>query len=747
MGTTLHSLIHLTRAGVSLIVATSASGVPVTLYWGRALGPLNQAELRNWAILRSRGVSHSAFDTATYCTLVPETDRGFTGRAGVELARAGVQLAVHPETWNIEVCDQPGSSAQLVAHGTDLEHNLLITFELVLEESGLVRARTSVANRGDDTLAVGAVRTSLPVGAEATQLLDLTGRWSKERTPQRHNFVQGCFERRSAHGRTGHDATLFLLAGTPGFTFGTGHVWAVHTAWSGNHLTYAERTPEGDSRLGGGELLQWGEVQLKANEVYRSPWLWAAYSESGMDNVSAQAHTQIRTESGRPKRQPKVVANTWEAVYFHHNLDRLKLLADKAAKVGVERFVLDDGWFLGRRNDRAGLGDWVVDPNVWPQGLHPLIEHVQSRGMEFGLWVEPETVNLDSELARAHPDWIIQDRGSTPAPWRHEHVLDLQQPGAYNQVLGQLHALLDEYPIKYLKWDHNRDVVAALHDGRGAIHGQTLAAYRLFDELRAAYPGLEIESCASGGGRIDAAVLAHTDRVWASDTIDALERQHLQRWTSLLVPPELLGSHIGAAQAHTTMRSHSLTFRAATALLFSFGIEWDLTALADSELEHVRCWVSLHKEVRECFAGGQTVRPDHADPAVLVQGVVSRDQSTAWFVVATVAATATQHPYPVRLAGLSPEAQYLVTDRTVPDAGPDAGPDVRPDAAPNVGPDGAPSGELSSKIQNPMCLALGWGGEPVPVSGQALMNLGIQLPPLIPETARVWHLQQVGEDT
>ena len=200
--------------------------------------------------------------------------------------------------------------------------------------------------------------------------------------------------------------------------------------------------------------------------------------------------------------------------------------------------------------------------------------------MDFGLWVEPEMVNEDSDLARDHPDWILRGRALLPPTWRHQQVLDLQHPDAYAHVRDSLMAILDEYAVAFLKWDHNRDLIDVAHGGRPAVHGQTLAFYRLLDELRAAHPGLEIESCASGGGRIDLEVLTRTDRVWPSDTIDAVERQRIQRWTSLLVPPERLGAHVGGPVAHTTGRHASLGFRAATALLGHFGMEWDVRSLA-----------------------------------------------------------------------------------------------------------------------------------------------------------------------
>ena len=235
--------------------------------------------------------------------------------------------------------------------------------------------------------------------------------------------------------------------------------------------------------------------------------------------------------------------------------------------------MLDDGWFAGRRDDTTSLGDWSVSTEVWPEGLGPLIDHVIALGMQFGLWVEPEMVNLESDLARAHPEWLFSAGGRPGLPSRHQHVLDLAHPGAYEHVLKSLDHLLTTYDIAYLKWDHNRNLNDAGHtpDGTPGVHAHTLAVYGLLDELRERYPRLEIESCAGGGARIDLGILERTDRVWPSDCIDALERQQIQRFTALLLPPELMGTHIGSAESHTTLRRHSLAFRAITGAVGASG--------------------------------------------------------------------------------------------------------------------------------------------------------------------------------
>ena len=280
------------------------------------------------------------------------------------------------------------------------------------------------------------------------------------------------------------------MAGGQGFGFERGLAHAVHAAWSGNHRLLAERTPTGEAFLSAGELLLPGEISLDEGESYTTPWAVGSWGD-GLNALQARFHVNCGPVPSTRCRPRPVTLNTWEAVYFDHDFDKLTELARRAASVGVERFVLDDGWFRGRRDDTAGLGDWYVDEKVWPDGLGPLIEQVEAAGMEFGLWVEPEMVNLDSDLARAHPDWILRGREELPVPARQQYVLDLANPEAWQYVHDRLDALLAEYDIAYLKWDHNRDLVEAgdAATGRPRVHANVLALYRLFAELKSAPPG------------------------------------------------------------------------------------------------------------------------------------------------------------------------------------------------------------------------------------------------------------------
>jgi alpha-galactosidase len=701
-------MIHLRAATVSAVLDERGGGLPVVVHWGAPLGEVSETDLEALADAAVPPTVVSTTDAPVPVALLPEAARGYQGRPGLRGSRGGRAWVTAFRVSDVRVT---GSSASFVAEDPDALLHLEITVELAA--SGVLRLRAEVTNDGAEPYTVEGLEVALPVPAQATELLDLTGHWARERHPQRRAFDLGTWSRESRRGRTGHDATLALLAGTNGFGFRAGEVWGLHVAWSGNHVTYAERLLEGSATLGGGELLSSGEVILAPGQTYASPWLSATYSARGIDGLSAAWHEWLRARPGHPATPRPVVLNTWEAVYFDHDLDRLRSLADVAARIGVERFVLDDGWFRHRRDDTAGLGDWYVDETVWPDGLAPLIDHVTGLGMRFGIWVEPEMINEDSDLYRAHPDWVLAPgTGALPPRARNQQVLDLTVPAASAYLLERLDELLARNDIAFLKWDHNRDLVAAGHDGRPGVHGQTLAVYRLLDELRARHSDVEIESCSSGGARVDLEILARTDRVWASDSNDALERQTIQRWTALLLPPELIGAHVGPPTVHSSGRTQHLPFRFATALFGHFGIEWDIASASAPELAGLAAGIECYQRLRGLLHTGELVRADHPDPAAYVHGVVARDRSAAVFAYVQLTTSARGVPAPMRLPGLDPARRYRV--------------DVLEPAGPPMTIGRAPA----------------WSLRELP--GRVLEQVGLRPPVLAPEQAWLVEVVEVG---
>jgi alpha-galactosidase len=695
-------VLNLRAGGVSLVLdARGGTGapLPVVLHWGADLGALPDPDVLAEALVPPAALS--AVDRPVRRRLLPMPADGWRLRPGLAGARPdGGGWSPRFRVSSVELAED-GTCA--VVTSEDPEAALELVTRLWLHPSGVLEVGHRLRNLGPGPYLVGQLAASLPLPSRAVEVLDLTGRWCRERIPQRHPLP---------HGRTGHDATLVLAAGTPGFGFRSGEVWGLHLAWSGDAVHWAERNPDGHAGVGAAELLGPSEIALDPGETYTTPPVLATYSADGLDGLSSAYHRYLRERPSHPRTPRPVVLNTWEAVYFDHRLERLTELAEVAARLGVERFVLDDGWFGSRRDDTAGLGDWYVAAEVWPEGLNPLISHVRRLGMEFGLWVEPEMVNPDSDLFRAHPDWVLSGSGRLPQAWRNQQVLDLANPDCWAFLRDRLDALLSEHDIAFLKWDHNRDLIEAGHGGRPGVHAQTLAVYRLLDELRQGHPGVEIESCSSGGGRVDLGILARPDRVWASDTNDALERQHIQRWTQLLVPPELVGSHVGPPRAHTTGRTHDLAFRVATALFGHFGIEWDIASASAAEQQALAEAIACYRRMRPLLHGGTVVRADHPDPAAYLHGVVAPDRAEALFAYVQLTASASETPGQARLPGLDPGRAYRVTPLAV-----------------------------AGEPQTRQAVAPRWqeaGG--VTLDGRALAEVGLPLPVLGPEQALLLHL-------
>ncbi len=700
----------LRRDGVALVLAHGETGLPAVLHWGADLGPLTATDLVHFERATSRQTAPGTLDAAWRLPLVPQDSDGWSGRPGLLATREG--RPVYPR-WTTTVEQSDEASARFTA--IDENTGLALLTRVDIGAGGLVLLDHELRNTGEAPIDVAWLEAALPVPKTADHLTTFAGRWSREKTPLTTPMPRGTTVRESRRGRGGHDTPWVTLASEGAPRNRHGEVWAVHLGWSADVRHRTDRITEHVTALGAGELLRPGEIRLASGASYRTPKAYFSWSAAGLDGVAERFHTWMRSRPQHPSGPRPLVLNTWEAVYFDHDPAYLERLARRAAEVGVERFVLDDGWFLGRRDDTAGLGDWEVDPVVWPEGLEPLAELVHALGMQFGLWFEPEMVSLDSDLARAHPDWLLANPASVPSPeglsFRTQYVLDLANPEAFEHVRRQMSALVGRLGIDFIKWDHNRDLVEAVHDGAPGTHAQTLAAYRLIEQIKSEHPGLEIESCSSGGGRTDLGILERTDRVWASDSNDPVERQDIQRWTELVLPPELIGAHVGPSPAHSSGRSTALSHRIATSLQGSAGFEWDLLSCTEEETERISEFAALYKELRGLLHTGTVVHPDAVDPALRVRGVVAADRSEAVFTVATVASPEDALIERLRLDGLDPERRYTVRAR-----------------------------EEIGRAQWGWVTPSWLGDEPVTLPGRVLAEAGLQPPTLWQVQALVLHL-------
>ena len=700
-------MVHLVHDRVSIVVDVSG-GVPEIVHWG---APLSGPNATTIATMTMRPLTHGSLDSVPPLQIVPQHSLGAQARPGLQGHRPGGR------DWSprFSECEVHTTTRSVTTVAHDRVAKLRLEVRIELTGSGALRAGATVTNEGDTRFLLDALTITLPLPSNARDLTTYSGRWSRESSTHRQTIDHGAWTTENRTGRTSHEFPPTLWWSTVDAREWGGEVWGCHLAWSGNHSLLAEVMSDGRRYAQLGELLMPGEVCLDPGASYATPIVVGAYSSDGFTPASWVMHQHVRDEATTRGAVPavrKVLLNTWEATYFDHDTAKLKSLADAAADIGVERFVLDDGWFGARRNDRAGLGDWVVSREVYPNGLAPLIAHVRSRGMDFGIWIEPEMVNADSDVVRAHPDWVLHSPDYEPVMARHQLLLDLTNDAAYAHVFGQIDALLREHDVAFVKWDMNRPLIhASAADGAAGIYRQTTAFYRLLDALRTAHPRVEFESCASGGGRIDHAVMSRAVRAWTSDCNDPLERQHIQRGTGMWMPNEMLGMHVGARTSHTTGRSQSIELRAITALFGWMGVECDPRKLDDHERAVLRDAIALHKQHRALLHSGRTVRFDLDDHTALAHGVMSNDRSEALYAYVQMQTS----PWLVvprwRIHGLDQDRTYTVSH--------------------------LPLGRLGGIGRSLPT----WMGSPVRCTGRELAVVGVQPPSMWPESGMLVHVR------
>jgi alpha-galactosidase len=581
----------------TLILECRPDEAPLWRYWGPRLpdGVTPGVDLR---ATRPEPSFSLGFDQPL--SVYPGVGQGWFGQSAVLAHRAGRDWSTQITQCEIERPDE--ATARLIMTDNVSRVESVMTFNLN-PATDVLTLSSRLANIGDDILDVAWLAAGgVPLPPDAETVHSFAGRHNQEFVPVDDTLTRSLWRRENRKGLTSHDCFPGAIA-----ICGDGTAYGAQLAWSGNHVQQIEWIDDGRWHWQMGEWLAPGEVRLAPGESIETPDMLATCSTEGRNGVAWNFHRAIRQRmtwpGGKMNLRP-VHLNTWEAMYFDHKPDELMELATAAATVGVERFVLDDGWFVGRNDDTSALGDWWPDPAKYPDGLSPLAQHVTGLGMEFGLWVEPEMINPDSELFRAHPDWALQQAGRPMITGRNQLVLDLTQPEVGDYLFGKIAALLETLPIGYLKWDHNRDLAQA--GATPLYRRQVQAAYALFARFRAAFPDVEIEACAGGGGRIDAGIARYTHRFWASDCIDAVSRAQIQRGFLQFMPAELMGSHVGASPAHSTGRMQSMAFRCGVATPGHFGVELDVRKISEDERTELASAIARYKNLRGRLHGVRT---------------------------------------------------------------------------------------------------------------------------------------------
>lgn len=649
----MNQFVQLHSDNVSLVIKLSPA--PEVLYWGMSINCLDAQQFDSLAQSQLRAVPQARLDHDVPLTLCPELGRGSFGSSAIEGHRNG--LASMPRLDYLSHT-QSGNEVEIVCQ--DELAQLILTICLKLDSTGVLSKQMTLSNVSQQEYTLNKLALTLPLPFRASELESYHGRWSREFQSQRQTINHGSWLVENRRGRTSHEYFPGCLLGTVGFSDQAGEVWGFHLAWSGNHHWRADVKSDGRRLLQAGEWLIPGEVILKQGQSYTTPELLATYSPKGINGIRKANHSYVRQQIlpfESHKLRP-VHLNTWEGIYFDHDPDYICQMATQAAQMGVERFIIDDGWFKGRNNDKSSLGDWILDASKYPNGLEPVIEHVNSLGMEFGIWVEPEMVNPDSDLFRQHPDWLLGAEGYQQPTGRYQYVLNLQNSDCFQYLFNSLDTLLSEHNIGYVKWDMNRELVQATHQGSGAVHGQTKALYRLIDQLVSAHPNVEIESCSSGGGRVDYEILKRTCRFWTSDCNDALERQTIQKHMGIFFPPEVMGAHIGPSHSHTTRRCHDINLRGLTALNGHMGVELDPVKESEQEKQAFAKYIALHKQYRELLHSGDSFYLDSSDQTRLAYGVTKAQQTL--ITVCQKAMPDYALPEPLLIEHLEPQKCYIV---------------------------------------------------------------------------------------
>lgn len=655
------------------VFASFDGGCPALVYFGPALP--DGEDLETIARMSLPAAAGGQLDPVVPLTLLPTSMDGWQGNPGVKLGtdpapRLTVTLSAEAGnrlTWQV----QGAGAIELSA--------------FLCPQTGLLQITLTPQSDSHAWLAA-----AVPLPANLTRIIDHGGRWCGEFQRQQTPMRMGRHVRESHEGRSGHGHFPGAFFAADNCDENSGECIAVSMHWSGGHRMVAERAPDGRQQV------QFGF----ADGASAAPLeIWVGFSDQGFNGASQAMQRHVLSSLPKTSSRP-VHYNCWEAVYFRHSIDELKDIATRAAALGAERFVLDDGWFKGRNDDTTSLGDWTVDTDKYPDGLSPLIDHIIACGMEFGIWFEPEMVNTDSDLYRAHPDWVL---GPDDQPsGRGQFVLDLTKPEVTDYLYEAIAAIVDDYPVGYIKWDHNRILT-------GGGPAQTVALYDLLKRLNDAYPDLQIESCASGGGRVDYGILKQTTRVWLSDSNDALERLRMQHEASRWLPPQVQGSHVGPRHCHTSGRILPMAFRAMVAAQRHMGFEMDPRELTDEEAETLKRATAWYKANRDFMFSADHYRLDHPDQEIFAEAFIAPDKSRFIAFVGRAGTSPQIAELPVRLAGLAADQTYTVSP-------------FDQSAVPTV------LNRNSGLAQD----------QSLTVSGRVLMNGGLRIPNLFPATMLVY---------
>lgn len=533
----------------------------------------------------------------------------------------------------------------------------------LFEEHNIIARSAVIKNKaGQSMQLMSAYSASIDFPAGDYDIIHFAGAWGREREMQRTPLTMGMkAEVENARGGSGHQLNPFVMLASPDADETKGEVYGFSLIYSGNHSTVAKMDQFGGVRVQQGINPHQFRWQLEPGEAFYTPQSVLCYSSGGFGAMSREYHDVYRNNLMRSawthKKRP-VLLNNWEGTYFDFNEEKLVKMAEKAQAAGMELFVLDDGWFGKRNNDRCSLGDWTVNKEKLPSGIDGLAEKINSLGMKFGLWFEPEMISPDSDLYREHPDWAVHVKERTPVESRSQLVLDLSRDEVCEYIINAVSRILSEANIGYVKWDMNRQITDM--PCLGYNHKYTLGYYKIMSEITAAFPEVLFEGCSAGGARFDPGVLAYMPQIWTSDNSDAIARLKIQYSTSMCYPVSAISTHVTASPNHQCGRVTSLKTRADVAYAGTFGYELDITKVSEEEFEEIQQQIIFHRQLQEqlVLEGDLYRLISPYESNYCGWELVSKDLRQVFLFAAKVLAVAQTKNPRVKLQGLDSQKRY-----------------------------------------------------------------------------------------
>ncbi len=561
------------------------------------------------------------------------------------------------------------TTLEIILKETGLPLRLALTYT-AFEDSDVITRRATLYNDSDKSVTIqnlSSAQLDLPV--DNWNLITFNGSWSRERYMNKQPIQPGIYVNDSKTGVSSadHNPCIFL-------TKDDGETYGINLIYSGNHREVVETSPYGKVRVLTGINSATFSWDVPSQDRFQTPEAVLTYAPNGMNGASDNFHRFINNHIVRGSwkfRERPILINNWEATYFNFTEDKLLNLARESASMGIELFVLDDGWFGLRNDDTTSLGDWSVNPKKLPSGLENLSLEVHRLGMMFGLWVEPEMISTESQLFRKHKDWVIAIPGRTPSVGRNQYILDLTRHEVRDYLFKQLSEVWHLADVNYIKWDMNRvfsDLYSAnpeIHNHGEFFHRYVLGLYQLLEKLTQAFPNVLFESCASGGNRFDLGMLCYMPQTWTSDNTDALSRMYIQEGTSCGYPLSTMGSHVSESPNHQTLRRSDLESRFNIAAFGVLGYELDITKLKKTQKDAVRSQIAFYKAHRALLQYGTFTRVKlaNSNENQVVWAVASSDKSELLVLFAQKLNQANPASDKLRVEAVDLEAMYEVFPR------------------------------------------------------------------------------------